>query len=359
MINGHGGNIYQLAQELKCQVTDIVDMSSNVNPLGPMPQLLTHLSANLDKVAYLPQADATAIRTAFADYHGIEPQRVFAGNGSTQWIYMLPLALKSKRALILGPTYADYADACAMHNTQVSYLLSSSENHFDFDLKKAARMASDADIIFICNPNNPTGRLISAEAILELCQTCPNTIFVIDESYLPFVADSKRCSLVGHKLENAVIINSMSKIFRLPGLRIGFFTVPEKLIERFEAYSLPWAVNNLAVEAVLWLMTNKGTVRDFIEDSIDFIGREKELFYSRTAQVPGLTCFDSCTSYILVRLPETIKAQTVWDAMAQERLLIRDCSNFFGLNPQYIRISLKDPKNNLKAAELLNKLCGQ
>lgn len=359
MIGGHGGNIYQLAETLGCPVADIVDMSSNVNPLGPMPELLRHLEKHLTAVACLPQVDARAICAAFADRHGIDPQLVLAGNGSTQWIYTLPLALDTANALILGPTYADYADACAMHGVSVQYLLADAEHQFEFDLDAALRMAARADIVFICNPNNPTGRLLGADALLELCRARPDTIFVIDESYLPFVPESRKHSLMAHSLPNTVILSSMSKIFRLPGLRIGFIKTSRELARRLAAYCLPWAVNSLAAEAVLWLMRHEDKVEGFIASSRAFLRQEKETFCRNLEKVPDLTIFDTCTSFLLIRLPELIRSETVWHAMAQEKLLIRDCGNFHGLSSRYIRISLKDRDANGKAAALLSKLCRQ
>ena len=357
MIEGHGGNIYQLSTKLGCQVSDIVDMSSNVNPLGPMPELLNHLTACMDSVAHLPQVDALAIRTAFAEQHNLDPQLVTAGNGSTQWIYALPLALKAQQALILGPAYADYADACAMHGTAVQYWLTSAEHLFNFDFSKLSKIIAGMDLVFICNPNNPTGRLIPKEALVELCRSQPNTIFVIDESYLPFVPQSDSHSLLDSRLTNAIIITSMSKIYRLPGLRIGFIKTSQNIIRLLAPYDLPWAVNSLASAAVLWLMQNQKLVAPFIDRSRHFIQNERALFYQRLANIEGLICFESCTSYILIQLPENINSKAVWEAMAEERLLIRDCSNFHGLSSRFIRISLKDPENNRKAAEILRHIC--
>jgi len=357
MINGHGGNVYQLAETLGCEVADIVDMSSNVNPLGPMPELMNHLLTHLDSVARLPQADAHAIRKGFAGNYDIDPYLVLAGNGSTQWIYNLPLALKARRALILGPTYADYADACALHNIAVQYLLSTAENNFDVDLLNLFENTSQSDLVFICNPNNPTGRLIPVRMIEKLCQSRPDTVFVIDESYLPFTAESESHSLIRRSLLNAVIINSMSKIFCLPGLRIGFIKASTKLIRQLSAFHLPWSVNGPASEAVLWLMQHKKKVDDFITQSKRFIQKERDLFYNRIAKVPELKYFTSTTPFILIQLPTYLHAEKVVNAMAKEKLLIRDCSNFHGLSPRFIRISLKDSENNQKAAEILIETC--
>jgi threonine-phosphate decarboxylase len=357
MINGHGGDIYGIAQNLGCRPSDIVDMSSNVNPLGPMPELLTHLADHLDSVAYLPQVDAQSIRVAFAQYHGFDPGLLWAGNGSTQWIYTLPIALKARQALILAPTYADYADACAMHHIPVQYLQAFKENDFDFDLPKALDKFGQPDLVFICNPNNPTGRLIPSHVIETLCVSRPKTIFVIDESYLPFVPDSESYSLLKKTPPNVVIISSMSKIFCLPGLRIGLIKASREVIRCLSLYRLPWSVNGPATEAVLWLTQNKKIVDRFIDRSQQFIRKERDLFCDRLAKIPDLKYFKSCTSFVLIQLPQYRTSKEVWQVMANEKLLIRNCRNFHGLSERFIRISLKDRKSNQRAAEILAKAC--
>jgi threonine-phosphate decarboxylase len=131
MITGHGGNVYQAARQLGCRAADILDMSSNVNPLGPMPGLAEHLAKRMERIAALPEADAAAMVRAFARSHGISAKTVLAANGSTQFIYTLPYALKARRVLVVAPTYADYADACRMHGVKgLRFLEASAENSF-------------------------------------------------------------------------------------------------------------------------------------------------------------------------------------------------------------------------------------
>ena len=130
MIGGHGGNIYQLARRLNCEPSDICDMSANVNPLGPMPELVEHLREHLSAMASLPEVDAGTMVEAFADYHGIDPATVTAGNGTTQLIYRIPRALGAQKALVMGPTYADYQDACAMHGVACEHLICQETDDF-------------------------------------------------------------------------------------------------------------------------------------------------------------------------------------------------------------------------------------
>jgi len=355
MIVGHGGNIHLLARQLACRPEDIIDMSSNMNPLGPPPGLMDHLSARLETIFVLPEADANRMTHAAADWHQVRPERILGGNGTTQLIYTLPRALKTKRALIVAPTYSDYADACRMEDVAWDYLFTRAADDFMPDMETLDKTATGYDTVFICNPNNPTGRLIPAIKLTWMCRKHPDTRFIIDESYLPFVLDGDRESLIRMDLDNVIILSSMSKIFRIPGLRVGFAIGPETVIQKLAAYAMPWSVNSLAQEAICYLLSQPDRVRRFIESARDFVDQEKKRFMAAFQDVPGVRCYPSETGFFLAEL-KNMPAETVWLEMARRRLLIRDCSNFCGLSDRFIRISLKTAAENEKAAQALQQI---
>jgi threonine-phosphate decarboxylase len=353
MIIGHGGNIFDAAAQIGCRPADIIDMSSNINPLGPMKTLVDHLSGCFDTITRLPDVDARRVVELFATVHRLKPGNVLAGNGSTEFIYSLPRALTPRKVLILGPTYADYADACSRHGLQVAHRLSEEGNAFLPDLPWLLRCAGDFDTVFICNPNNPTGVLIRGEEMAALCRRHPATRFVVDESYLAFVAGGRHHSLANHLPQNAVVLQSLSKIFRIPGLRVGFLIAAESLVDRFRPWMLPWNVNGLAQAAVEFLMQQHREVEQFVERSSEYVRSERSKLFkvlkSRTQAVP----YPSDTVFFLVRLPDGKTASEVKDALLQHRLLIRDCSNFEGLSQRYIRVSVKTAEFNQLLAERL------
>ncbi|BBO74479.1 threonine-phosphate decarboxylase [Desulfosarcina widdelii] len=356
MIGGHGGNIYQLARRLNCEPSDICDMSANVNPLGPMPELVEHLRECLPAMASLPEVDAGTMVRAFADYHGIDPATVTAGNGTTQLIYRIPRAFGVKKTLVIGPTYADYQDACAMHGVACEHLICREADDFIPDMDAVCRSAASAGLVFLCNPNNPTGAMVAREAIADLCRALPGTVFVVDESYLPFAPHPEEVTLIGSDLPNLMVLNSMSKAFRIPGLRIGFVKAPANLLEKLNAFALPWSVNSLAQVAVQWLMTHPDAVEPFLAATRTMIEHEKGRIEESIHQKNGVRCFPSATSFILMHLPRGLKAAAVWEHMATQRILIRDCANFTGLSDEFIRISMKSEDENRRAADLLIEL---
>jgi threonine-phosphate decarboxylase len=357
MIGGHGGNIYELAQRLGCQPSEISDMSANVNPLGPMPELMSHLKANLPVITALPEVDAGGIIHAFSRCYDVDPRQVMAGNGTTQLIYLIPRATNAENALVVGPTYSDYRDACAMNRVACEHVICRETDDFLPDMATIEEKAAGVDLVFLCNPNNPTGGMVSREAIEALCRALPQTVFVIDESYLPFAPHPGQTSMITSELPNVMVLNSMSKAFRIPGLRIGFVKAPPSLMEELTAYTLPWSVNSLAQAAVAWLMTHPEAVGDFLDATRTMLDAQKKQFRDALHDQTGIRCFPSATSFVLMRLPDGLSAPLAWQHMADHGILIRDCANFTGLDESFIRLSMKGETENQRATDLLIRFC--
>jgi threonine-phosphate decarboxylase len=351
MIIGHGGNIYKLAARLGCAPDEIIDMSGNVNPLGSMPGLVNFLKDNIHAIGRLPEADSGTSVNAFAVRYDLDPDLVLAGNGTTQFIYSIPQALNTKKALILGPTYADYADACKMQKVGYSYLSAEESKSFVLDINQLEDNILECDTVFICNPNNPTGALIAASELELLCRSRPDIYFVIDESYMPFVKSGEEKSMIRLGLPNVIILNSMSKIFKIPGLRIGFLISSKQIMKKLEPFMMPWSVNGIAQAAVLYLMEKRNEVDHFIKKTRDFIEIERKVFIERFKDVSSIKLFPSTTTFILARLFGNYKAENICSYMSQYKILIRDCSNFKGLSDRFVRISLKTRDINMMAAD--------
>jgi threonine-phosphate decarboxylase len=352
MIQGHGGNVFGLAERLGCRPEEIVDLSSNINPLGTLPGLVEHLKERLNRIRVLPEVDARGAIRAIAALLEVTEERVLAGSGTTQFIYATCQALQSQRVLIVGPTYADYADGCRVHAIEPDFFLATAADAFVPDLDRLAAILPGYDTVFLCNPNNPTGQLIPHQALHQLCAGHPQIRFIIDESYLPFVPADRDQGMSRCGLDNVIVLWSVSKIFGMPGLRAGFLVANDPIINRFRRLMQPWCVNSLAQEAVSFLGENQAMVAQFITQTRDYLATEARLFRERLAK-SRLILYPSTTSYVLIGLPAGRTATGVCQALAEQRILIRNCANFHGLDEGSIRIALKDPSTNELAAHHL------
>lgn len=356
MINGHGGDIYALARNLGCDPDDIIDMSSNMNPLGPVPALIEHLRGNLTTLDSLPDVDGKGLVEAFAHVHSLSKERVLVGNGTTQFIFSAPLALGMKKAVILGPTYADYADACRTYNIELEHIGAEALNEFKPDLGKVSKSFGNTDTVFICNPNNPTGNLIGRHELINLCQSHPLVRFIIDESYLPFTDQYEKTTLLDCGLDNVILLHSFSKIFCIPGLRLGFMIASPNNAACFRRVYQPWSVNSLAQSAGLFLLDLVCSDDSFIKTTQAFIVKENQLFRTRLAEIDALILFPSVTSFFLIKIMEKYDASQLCSILSKDRILIRNCGNFVGLSEQFVRISLKDSEINAEVAQKLTEI---
>jgi threonine-phosphate decarboxylase len=355
MIQGHGGNKNKLAQQLCCPVEEIIDMSSNLNPLGPPDRIHAIIRERLSAIHSLPEPDAASMCRGFARYHGIDPGSVMAGNGTTFFIYTLPRALGAKRVVIAGPTYSDYKDACVMHGIDPIHCLAQKEKNFQLDMDKISTMAASCDLVFLCNPNNPTGTLTSREKIAHLIKQHPDTCFVVDESYLPFVAGAEEISFVSRTdYPNLLVLSSMSKIFRIPGLRTGFLSGARPLIDKVMAHYQPWSVNSLAQEVITDIFAHPQGIEPFYEQTRAYIREEKQVFYQALQGIKGLHLFEAPPYFILGEL-DGMTAPEFCRAIGRDKILIRDCGNFYGLSDRFVRFSLKTRPINLALAASIKK----
>lgn len=353
MLYGHGGNIFQLARQLGCATDDIIDMSSNINPLGSPPGLLAHLKNRLDSVGVLPEVDSRTVSDGMASLLGVATVRVLAGGGTTQFIYTACTALGAHKVLIVGPTYADYADAVRMHGSAPLFYLTQAENDFQVDTDELESALEGCDTAFLCNPNNPTGTLVPGTKLEALCRKFPHINFIIDESYLPFVPAEAHETMMHRPLDNVIVLYSVSKIYGIPGLRAGFLVASPEVIERFRALIPPWSLNSPAQEALTFIIRNPSAVAAFVAETQRYLDMERRAFCRRMGDCPGLKVFDSVTSYLLMQLPAELTSDAVCDTMGHYRILIRNCSNFHGLSDRYVRLALKAREINRMAAERL------
>ncbi|MEN8258141.1 MAG: aminotransferase class I/II-fold pyridoxal phosphate-dependent enzyme [Thermodesulfobacteriota bacterium] len=335
----HGGNIISMASDLGLQVDELIDMSSNLSPLGMVPGLREVLEKGIDQVAYLPEATSDTLCALFADHNGCLPQQVMAGNGTTDFIYDLPAMAPFKKAVIVNPTYSDYRLACDYAGLAwQSFTLESPD--FSIDFSKLARVLEGGELLFICNPNNPTGHLVPSDVLRAFIKEHPQTTFVIDESYLPF---SKEPSLASGELpENLFILCSSSKIYGIPGLRLGFLVSTEQNMATIKGRCRPWTVNRLAQLAGEFLLSQADP---YVREVQAFMDKERAFVVSKLQGMPGLAVVPGVANFILCRLSNMAASQLA-EKMLAEKIMIRNCASFDGLDGSYFRFSLKKAGEN-------------
>jgi threonine-phosphate decarboxylase len=319
-----------------------LDFSTSLNPLGPPASVLAALRpavAGGDAIARYPDADSTALREHLAALHGVSPRQVVVGNGSSELIQAIPAAWRPRRVAIVEPTYTEYLRASLLAGAAVEHWLAEDET---FSLEPFE--PGGADLVWLCNPNNPTGRLWPRARLRPWIATHPRTLFVLDESFLPFRPDEAEHSLVGgiEMLGNLVVVCSLTKLYTLPGLRLGYAIAGLEQAERLRAQLVPWSVNALA--QVAGLVALRGT--PFLSETHAWFLSESSYMAEALECLKGnLDVIPSQANFFLLRLGEAISTCPT-ATLSSHGILVRDASNFIGLDARYIRVGLRSREHN-------------
>ncbi len=353
MLRGHGGEIYTLAKRLGVSPEEIADHSSNVSPLPPPVGLYELLIQNLSEIERLSEVDSEGLREALAEKTGLSAENILPSSGTTEWIFAIPRVIQPKRVLIIAPTYADYADASRAVGAKVDYFFTRADENFEPDIEALRQKIPGHEIVFICNPNNPTGVFLNQEILSALVQEFEKTVFVIDESYLDFVGTLKDSLLSLRPFpKNLVVLRSFSKVYRIPGLRLGYAVSGNELVQKLWSVYLPWSVNRLAQIAGPWLLQQD----QHLEAVRATVRTERARIIPQIKALPGIHCFEGRVHFFLLHL-KNLEAHHVWERLLRDHLILtRDASNFIGLDSHYLRIALRSFEENDRLIEALSEV---
>jgi threonine-phosphate decarboxylase len=311
----------------------ILDCSASINPCGPSLAVRRALTRNFRAIASYPDPRCTALVARLAAIHGVGPNQVVIGNGSNELIHALPRAVRPKRVAIAEPTYTEYLRASLRTGARVAHYLAEGA---DFALEPFD--PAGADLVWLCNPNNPTGQLWQRSILLSWIEANPRTVFVVDEAYLPFLPNEAEVSLTSaaDRVTNLVVLRSFTKFHALPGLRLGYTITNPDLARRLRCRLAHWSVNALAqVAGLVALDDDPGFLRRtlaWVEEARTFLHNGFRFLSEHLRPVPTQSVFG------LLRV-HTITSTQLVGALRQRGIWVRDASNFVGLDHHHVRVS--------------------
>lgn len=340
----HGGNLDTLARCAGRPAAEILDFSANINPLGPPPALAALFDIDLAALGHYPDPYCRELRFLLAEIHDIDPERLLVGNGSEQLIWWLPRAVRAQCLLLPVPSYLDYGRAAAVWGLPIEPVRLLPETGFALDLAALDGQARPGDLVWIGQPNNPTGRLVDPSALMALVSARPEVFWAIDEAFMDFVEGTP--SALTWSLPNLAVMRSMTKFQALAGLRLGFGALAPKLRRTLQDCLPEWSVNTLAQRAGILTLRASDTP-NWAERSRRLV-REQREWLSAQLTALGLQVFPGSANYLLSRLPEQgMRAAELRDRLLREQGIgIRNCSNYQGLDDRYIRVAVRDGADN-------------
>ena len=331
----HGAHGGAAARMLDVPEADFLDFSQNINPLGAPPAARAAARRALDEDAgTYPDLSYRALREALGAYVGVDPRRVVPTNGGAEALFLAARAAGgSGQALILEPTFSEYAPAAKAAGLEPTRRVARGPED-GFALDPRAMDDLEEAVVFLCNPNNPTGGVLGRGEVLEFAARVreAGAVLVVDEAFVDFVPEASVADAVDDHL---LVARSFTKFFAIPGLRLGCLICPDPA--PVQALQPSWPVN--AVAAAAGAAAARDT--DFAERSVREVARLRAALTADLVAVPGLTVFFGSANFLLVSGPDGLP-----ERLAHRRVLVRGCAPFPGLGPGYFRVAVRGMGEN-------------
>jgi threonine-phosphate decarboxylase len=332
----HGAHGDLVSRALDVRVGELLDFSQNINPLGAPSDALRAARLALDEESgRYPDLEYTGLRGALAAYLGVSEEMVVPTNGGAEALFLAARAAgTSGRALVLEPTFSEYAAAAQASGMEpVRRVARRSRNGFGWDPTSLEDLEG-VSVVFLCNPNNPTGEALDYGEVLEVAARVKEAgaVLVVDEAFADFVPGISVAAMVDRGLW---VARSLTKFFAIPGLRLGCLVCDDA--RRVQALQPSWPVNAVAAAAGISAVRNL----DFAEASVAEVARLRNDLFETLNELPGLQPFPGAANFLLVRGPDGLPGR-----LARRGVLVRGCGPFDGLGPEYFRVAVRGEAEN-------------
>lgn len=343
--NPHGGDIY--TDEIR------LDFSSSINPLGTPPAVLQALRDAVSLSVHYPDPYCRKAVAAISAYEGVPEGSILLGNGAAELIYAFCNAAATRKALIPVPAFSEYESALRNCGSGIIYHKLDPEKDFlpDETLLQAIQ-ANSPDAVFLCHPNNPTGRLIPTELLAEIVNLCENSgiRLFLDACFLDLTGSTTDLNSLLADHPHFFILKAFTKSFGLPGVRIGYcLSADHELLSAMARSVQPWNVSVFAQAAIPAALQETG----FLAEAVRLIESERE-YLSRSLTAFGFSVCPSDANFILFRAPQGLDT-----ALREERIAIRNCANFPGLGPGWYRTSVRIHEENEVLISSIREITGK
>lgn len=345
----HGGNIYKYKQA-------VIDFSANINPLGMPKEVKKAIIDNIDRYESYPDPFNRDLIKGISKSYGINEPNICVGNGAADIIFRIALGLKPKKALIISPTFSEYEEALNLVNCTVEHFLLKEEEGFYLNENILDKIDQNIDILFLCNPNNPTGIPEKKELILKIAQSCKKNqvTLVVDECFSEFLLDEKKYSIVENlfQLEKVIVLKAFTKIYAMAGIRLGFCLCSDlQQADIINNTLQPWSVSTVASKAGIAALEIEG----FVEETKVYIEDNRKYLTDQLKKL-DIKSYDSKANYILFRGEENLAY-----LLEKENIIVRSCKNYITLDDSFYRIAVRTRKENEIFIRALSKIkkCGR
>lgn len=338
MIEGHGDDLYRYNSQVR------INFSSNICQQTDHTALKAHLANHLDLVNHYPEPQPRKLEEQLAEYHDIPAECVMVTSGVTEAIYLIAQMTRGGMSVIPQPTFSEYADACRLNEHIITY-----------EYENDQKLLPTRRIYWLCNPNNPTGSVMTEGIIDHLVATNPIHLFVVDQSYEGYTAarlvDVKQVM----RYPNLILLHSLSKRYAVPGMRVGYVTAHPEILRHLRQYQRPWSVGALAIEGARFLIAQDKPAISDLEGLLKETARLRDALRA----LPGISVCDTDSTFMLCMIEQASSLQLKNWLIDHEGILIRNCSNFANLSPHHFRIATQSAEENNALISALHRFLNE
>ncbi len=341
----HGGNVYESAKKLNLLPSEIVDASASLVPFDPPQILIDSLNAEIKKLGfrYYPERNLNDLKEIIGKFHGINPDNILPGNGASELITWAGYeATKFGMSCIPSPGFVDYERSLNCWNS--NFIHCELPKNWNNIFPQSFPIDPKGDVIWITNPHNPTGQLWernSLEAIIKKYK-----LVICDEAFLSITPNGEKESLIPltKKYNNLLVLRSLTKIFNIPGLRLGYVIGSSKKIKQWKINRDPWPLNSFAIKAGIDLLSNKKFYEQWTSQIHSWINIERERVRAKLSTIKNLKVHNSSTNFFLIESQKSLLPNIKY--LENKGILLRECTSFRFLDEKWARISLQSKENN-------------
>lgn len=353
--DGHGADIYGASEIFGIDEDDIIDFSSNINPFGIPDNVQEAIIRSIKYSNRYPDINSRELVKGLSSYEKVPESWIFCSNGAAEAIFRIALCMIPQNAILISPTFSEYEQALKTVGTDIKYFALEEENSFRLTDKIINNIKIDTDIVFICNPNNPTGQIVDKILLEKVIAHCNlmNTTIVIDECFMDFVENKEKYSIIDlmEKYNNLIVLKAFTKIYAIPGIRLGYcMSSNTNIISCLKKSGPPWNVSTIAQAAGVASMKES----EYVTKSVQYVKKQRQYLTDEMNRL-NIKLYEAHANYIFFKL---IRKMDLYDELLKKGILIRSCSNYRNLDDSYYRIAVKSEYENKLLIENLKEIIG-
>ncbi len=339
----HGANPEHLAKQLEILLqANAIDFSVNTTPLPLQTQISENWQSYLETITKYPDPTSEQLTAVIAEKEGLSPHELLVGNGAAQLIFLLALFFQRKRVAIVEPSFSEYRDACQIFNCEIEGIFLN--NPWKLDVTEIIAKSKQKDLLFICNPNNPTGvaySLQEIEYVIEKLEPFQVTV-VIDEAFYDFQENGPTLIKLVKNYQNVIVLRSLTKMYGIAGLRLGYIAANPSFIQKLRLLQAPWSVNGLVQRIGCDCLQDLRYPKEVQK----YCKSERQRIFPLLREMGYEVSNSVVNFYLLKEKTQQGESMPLLKFLLQQGIVPRHTYNFPSLDGRYLRLAVKTVSEN-------------